>query len=165
MNPLYTNGTCLPTTNRTATCTSGFLADYVIMAKTKYHVAAGVDFAREYNLRLVVRNTGHDFMGRSTAYGALAINTHWFKDIKFTQQYAGPGGYTGGAVTVGAGVQTRNAYTAAFSQNPKVNIVGGECAVSTPLVRKPQCPVISAISRLILRGGFQSLTYDDKADR
>ncbi|KAG4412954.1 hypothetical protein IFR04_013904 [Cadophora malorum] len=128
MNPLYTNGACLPTTNRAATCSPGYLADYVIMAKTKQHVAAGVKFAREYNLRLVVRNTGHDFMGRSTAYGALAINTHSFKDIKFTKQYTGPGGYTGGAVTVGAGIQSREMYTAAFNQNPKVNIVGGECA-------------------------------------
>lgn len=130
MNPLYTNGTCLPTTNRAATCASGFLADYVILAKTKYHIAAGVRFAREHNLRLVVRNTGHDFMGRSTAYGALAINTHSFKDIKFTKQYNGPGSYTGGAVTVGAGIQTLEMYTAAFYQNPKVNIVGGECSVS-----------------------------------
>ncbi|KAK0116131.1 hypothetical protein ONS95_013163 [Cadophora gregata] len=128
MNPLYTNGACLPTTNRAAICSPGYLSDYVIMAKTKQHIAAGVKFAREYNLRLVVRNTGHDFVGRSTAYGALAINTHSFKDIKFIKQYSGPGTYTGGAVTVGAGIQTREMYTAAFNQNPKVNIVGGECA-------------------------------------
>ncbi|KAH6715374.1 isoamyl alcohol oxidase [Leptodontidium sp. MPI-SDFR-AT-0119] len=112
MNPLYTNGACLPTTNKAATCSPGFLADYVIMAKTKQHIAAGVKFAREYNL----------------PYGALAINTHSFQDIKFTKQYAGPGAYTGSAVTVGAGIQSREMYTAAFNQNPKVNIVGGECA-------------------------------------
>tara|TARA_R110002060_G_scaffold15993_5_gene22240 strand:- start:86 stop:466 length:381 start_codon:yes stop_codon:yes gene_type:complete len=70
MNPLYTNGACLPTTNRAATCSPGYLADYVIMAKTKQHVAAGVKFAREYNLRLVVRNTGHDF----SAYFSSPVN-------------------------------------------------------------------------------------------
>ena len=76
------------------------------------------------------KNSANNFeVGRSTAYGALAINTHSFKDIKFTKQYTGPGDYTGGAVVVGAGIQSREMYTAAFNQNPKVNIVGGECAV------------------------------------
>lgn len=69
MNPLYTNGACLPTTNKAATCSPGFLADYVIMAKTKQHIAAGVKFAREYNLRLVVRNTGHDFINSLRSFG------------------------------------------------------------------------------------------------
>jgi hypothetical protein len=32
------------------------------MATTKEQIKAGVDFARERNLRLIIRNTGHDFM-------------------------------------------------------------------------------------------------------
>jgi hypothetical protein len=32
------------------------------MATKKEQIKAGVDFAREHNLRLVIRNTGHDFM-------------------------------------------------------------------------------------------------------
>jgi hypothetical protein len=51
------------------------------MAKTKDQIRAGVNFARERNLRLIIRNTGHDFMGRSTGYGSLIINTHSFKDV------------------------------------------------------------------------------------
>jgi hypothetical protein len=44
------------------TCTRGFYGHYVILATKKEQIKAGVDFAREHNLRLVIRNTGHDFM-------------------------------------------------------------------------------------------------------
>jgi hypothetical protein len=57
----------------------------------------------------------------------LIINTHSFKDVKFTKKYSGPGEWTGSAATVGAGVQGRELYRQAFAQSPKVVIVGGEC--------------------------------------
>lgn len=37
---------------------------YVVNASTKEHVKAGVDFARENNVRLNVKATGHDYQGR-----------------------------------------------------------------------------------------------------
>ncbi|KAH6909083.1 isoamyl alcohol oxidase [Coprinopsis sp. MPI-PUGE-AT-0042] len=123
----WTNTTCLPTANPNDSCTLGFLPEYVILAKKKEHIKAGIDFARENNLRLVIRNTGHDFLGRSTGYGSLAINTHSFKDVKFIKKYAGPGNWRGGAVTVGAGIQGRELLRAANKQNPPVAIVTGEC--------------------------------------
>lgn len=65
----YTNHTCNPSASaRSQTCTLGHLPEFVIMAKTAAHIKAGVDFARENNVRLLIRNTGHDFMGRSTGY-------------------------------------------------------------------------------------------------
>ncbi|EJD43860.1 FAD binding domain-containing protein [Auricularia subglabra TFB-10046 SS5] len=123
----WTNDTCLPTTNPSTSCTRGYYGDFVILAKTKEHIKAGVDFAREHNLRLVIRNTGHDFMGRSTGFGALIINTHSFKQTSFIKSYAGPGSYRGGAVTVGAGIQVRELYRLANQQSPPVVVVGGEC--------------------------------------
>jgi hypothetical protein len=97
------------------------------MAKTKEQIKAGVDFARTNNIRLIVRNTGHDFMGRSTGFGSLAINTHSFKDVTFIKNYTGPGDWTGSAVTVGAGIQVRELYGLANKESPKVVVVGGEC--------------------------------------
>jgi FAD/FMN-containing dehydrogenase len=129
MNLLYTNDTCLPTTDPNASCKQGYLSEYAIVAKKEKHIAAGVKFARKHNIRLVIRNTGHDFMGRSTGYGGLTINTHRFKDVQFTKTYKGPGGYKGSAVTVGAGIQVGELYKLAFEQSPKVTVVGGECAV------------------------------------
>lgn len=103
---------------------------YVILAKTKQQIKAGIDFARERNLRLIIRNTGHDFLGRSTGYGSLIINVHSFKDVEFIQKYTGPGDWNGTAATVGAGVQGRELFRQAFAQKPPVVIVGGECPVS-----------------------------------
>jgi hypothetical protein len=113
------------------TCTLGWMPHYVIMAKTAAHIQAGVKFAKEKNIRLIIRNTGHDFMGRSTGYGSLAINTHSFKTMEWIKNYTGPSEdkWTGGAVKLGVGIQTRDLYTAAFNQSPKVVVVGGECAV------------------------------------
>ena len=131
----WTNNTCWPTTNPSDTCTIGYFPEYVIMATKKEHIKAGIDFARENNVRLVIRNTGHDFMGRSTGFGSLAINTHSFKDVKFIQKYTGPGNWKGSAVTVGAGIQGRELLRLGFQQNPKVAIVTGECPVRTNSVR------------------------------
>lgn len=136
--PLYTNNTCLPTSDPNAPCTRGFYGLYVIMATKKEHIKAGVDFAREKNMRLLIRNTGHDFLGRSAGYETLIINTHSFKDVQFLKKYDGPGNWTGSAAIVGAGVQGRELYKKAFAQDPKVVIVGGECPVRES-VANPRC--------------------------
>lgn len=125
----FTNETCRPTGNRNEPCTLGYYGVYVILAKTHEHVQAGVNFARTHDLRLIIRNTGHDFLGRSTGWGALIINTHSFKDAVFTQSYTGPGDYHGTAVTVGAGIQGGELLKLGSAQNPPVTAVVGECSV------------------------------------
>ncbi|KAF2176417.1 FAD binding domain-containing protein [Zopfia rhizophila CBS 207.26] len=126
MWPFYTNNTCDAAANQQdKDCTIGYYPEYVIIAKKKEHIIAGVKFARENNMRLVIRNTGHDFMGRSTGRGSLAINTHSFQDINFIKKYTGAGNWDGGAVTVGAGVMFRDLYPLAFKRN--VVVIGGEC--------------------------------------
>ena len=126
----WTNETCSPfASGGAATCTRGYYGDYVILAKTRDHIKAGIDFARNNNLRLVIRNTGHDFMGRSTGWGSLIINTHSFKTVEFVENFDGPGDWWGGAAKIGAGVQVRELYRLANKRNPPVVIVGGECPV------------------------------------
>ena len=69
--PLWTNDTCVPLGNSPSdSCTRGYYGNYVVLAKARGHVKATIDFARARNLRLVIRNTGHDFMGRSTGLAA-----------------------------------------------------------------------------------------------
>lgn len=136
LRTFYSNNTCLVTAKPSDPCTIGYQSEYVILATTPKHVQAGVVFAKKHNIRLVVRNTGHDFMGRSVAAGALAINTHRLKGASFVKKYKGPGGYTGSAVTVGAGVQGRELYRLANQQSPKVVVVGGECPVSRSAIQR-----------------------------
>lgn len=127
----YTNETCRPTTVPSDPCTLGYYGVYVLTAQTHAHLQAGLDFARTHDLRLVVRNTGHDFLGRSTGWGALVLNTHHFQDVEFVDAWDGPGEYTGPAVTVGAGVQGRALLREANKQDPPLAVVVGECPVST----------------------------------
>ncbi|KAK3685229.1 hypothetical protein B0T22DRAFT_213381 [Podospora appendiculata] len=124
----FTNDTCRPTTNPTDTCTLGYYPVLVITAKTTDHIQAGIKFANKNNLRLIVRNTGHDFLGRSVGWGALVINTHNFQDITVTNSWQGAGGYTGSAVTVGAGVQAFKALKTLHELSPPRVMVTGECA-------------------------------------
>lgn len=123
----FTNDTCRPTQNPTDSCTLGYYGVYVIMASTPRHVKTGIDFARRNNLRLIVRNTGHDFIGRSTGYGSLIINTHSFQQIDWIDSYKGPGAYKGGAVTIGAGVQGETILSKGHARNPPLVVVTGEC--------------------------------------
>jgi FAD/FMN-containing dehydrogenase len=68
-----------------------------------------------HNLRLVIKNTGHDLLGRSSAPESLQIWTHKLKDMTFIDNFL-PEGLDGGmngygpAVTIGAGVQLRELY-------------------------------------------------------
>ncbi|KAK4167477.1 6-hydroxy-D-nicotine oxidase [Cladorrhinum sp. PSN259] len=124
----FTNETCRVTTNPSDTCTLGYYGLYVIEAKTRAHIKDGVDFARRNNIRLVIRNTGHDFLGRSTGANSLIINTHSFNEITWINSYSGPGStYTGGAVKLGAGVQAKDILAAGHARNPPKVIVTGEC--------------------------------------
>ncbi|KAK4221981.1 6-hydroxy-D-nicotine oxidase [Podospora fimiseda] len=124
----FTNETCRVTTNPTDTCTLGYYGVYAVEAKTRNHIKATVDFARQNNIRLVIRNTGHDFLGRSVGANSLILNTHSFKDITWINSYSGPGSsYNGGAVKLGAGVQAKDILAAGHAQVPPKVIVTGEC--------------------------------------
>jgi hypothetical protein len=126
----FTNGTCQVTNDPNEPCTLGYYGVYVINATKREHIKSGIDFAREKNLRLVIRNTGHDFVGRSNGWGSFVINTHNFQEISFTKSYNDSGSYKGGAVTIAAGVQGRKLLKAGSEQSPPVAIVTGECPVS-----------------------------------
>ena len=99
------------------------------MAKKESHIQAGILFTKQFGVRLVIRNTGHDFIGRSTGWGSLVINTHSFQDVNFVSSWNGPGGYNGSAVTIGAGVQARDLLRKAHAQRPPLTVVVGECPV------------------------------------
>lgn len=98
-----------------------------IRATTVSHIQLAVNIARNLNLRLVIKNTGHDFGAKSTGAGSVSIWTHNMKDIKFYEDYE-EGSYSGPAFKMGAGVQVYEAYEAANKEG--VTIVGGEGKVS-----------------------------------
>ena len=58
----YNNYSCMPTAG--GACTNSGYPIYVVQAKEASDVKAAVDFAREKNIRLNIKSTGHDFLGR-----------------------------------------------------------------------------------------------------
>jgi hypothetical protein len=58
----WNNDSCLPTLP--SPCSGEGYPVYVINATCKEDVKAGIDFARKNNVRLNVKSSGHDYMGR-----------------------------------------------------------------------------------------------------
>lgn len=100
------------------------MASYAINISDAATAAAGIQFARDKNLRLIIKNTGHDYLGGSVGKGSLALWTHHLKDIKFVDKYK-TAHYTGAAVQIGAGVQFGDLYKA--SSDRGLRVVGGSC--------------------------------------
>ncbi|CAK4031503.1 isoamyl alcohol oxidase [Lecanosticta acicola] len=125
-------------------CTLGDAPVYTVNATEWQHVAAGIAFAREHRLRLVIRDTGHDLLGRSTGFGSLQI---WIRhlrtgiefhsalssDVQEQQRRGGRGSagggdgdggdWTGPAFTIGGGYTWTDVNAAAAERN--VVVVGG----------------------------------------
>jgi FAD/FMN-containing dehydrogenase len=99
---------------------------YAVLALGSADVAAAVNFAREHNVRLVVKSGGHSYLGTSNAAGSLLIWTRPnMRAIELTDSFVPQGGAGAiapePAVSVGAGCIWIDAYHA-------VTTVGGRYA-------------------------------------
>ncbi|EMD63114.1 hypothetical protein GGP41_005140 [Bipolaris sorokiniana] len=126
MSPVAQGMTCtIPALFDSHGCTRGGFPMYVVNATEPKHVQLAVNFARNTGVRLVIKNTGHDFLGKSGGKDALSIWTHNMKDIEYIEEYVDSKlNYSGPAFKSGAGVQAFELYKAA-SEKGRV-IVGGE---------------------------------------
>lgn len=129
MAPFFANQSCDPFLPASSRCILGTYVAYAVRVSSPSTINATLAFARTHNIRLVIRNTGHDYLGKSTGAGALAIWTHHLFNITVHQTYQS-GVYTGPALTVGAGVQVHAAAEAAHAHNL---VVVGANAVSAGL--------------------------------
>jgi hypothetical protein len=60
MNPYFQNQTCDPYTPKNKTCELGNYVSYSINVTEAADVAAGIAFSNKNNVRLVIKNTGHE---------------------------------------------------------------------------------------------------------
>ena len=101
----------------------------MVTAQSWKDVKFAVDFARNNNVRLVIKNTGHDFMGKSIGAGSLSIWTHKLKEFEVIENYSAKGTpYNGPAAKIGAAWQVGDLY--AELEKHGMVAMGGECAVS-----------------------------------
>ena len=111
-------------------------SEYAVRAETEADFQAAVSFAAANDLRLVVKATGHDWYGRSTAGGSLLLWTHLRKNITWHDAFVPTGSADEGvpAVTVQSGVQFSDLYPAAQAQpypgdplGRRTILMGGGC--------------------------------------
>ncbi|KAJ5197099.1 hypothetical protein N7449_007578 [Penicillium cf. viridicatum] len=123
MAPFFAEGACDPFHPVSKPCTLGNYVRYSVNVTSPAQISNTVKFATKHNIRLVIRNTGHDYNGRSTGAGSLAIWTHHLKELSinsYTDQH-----YSGKAITMGAGIQGYEAYE--LAEKTGYQVVGGEC--------------------------------------
>ncbi|KAH8600686.1 hypothetical protein B0O99DRAFT_589582 [Bisporella sp. PMI_857] len=102
----WNNDTCLPLP--ALPCSGKGYPIYVVNATCAADVKKGVDFARANHIRLNVKGTGHDYLGRSSAPNSLSIWTHHIRGISFHDGFKPQecrNTIEGHAITVGAGTQ------------------------------------------------------------
>ena len=61
MQTYFTDNSCDPWTDRTTPCQLGNYASYSVRVRDASDVAKTVKFAKDKNIRLVIKNTGHEY--------------------------------------------------------------------------------------------------------
>jgi FAD/FMN-containing dehydrogenase len=121
---------------------------YAVAAQTTEDVVAAVDFAREHNLRLVVKGGGHSYQGTSNAPDSLLIWTRRMNAVTRHDAFVGAG--CAGrekpqqAVTIGAGAIWGRVYDAVTTKAGRY-VQGGGC-------------MTVGVAGLIQSGGFGSFS-------
>lgn len=62
MAPFFANQSCDPWTPKSQKCQLGNYVSYAVNATGASDVVAAVKFAQEYNIRFIIRNTGHEYV-------------------------------------------------------------------------------------------------------
>ena len=119
-----------------------------VAARNGADIAAAIDFARDNNLRLVVKGGGHSYQGTSNAPDSLLIWTRHMHDIDLQQNFV-PSGCESThapqrAVTVGSGTIWMQAYDAVTTKAGGY-VQGGGCTTV-------------GVAGLIQSGGFGSFS-------
>jgi hypothetical protein len=137
------------------TQTSGWLdawtsrpSTYAVSAKNSADIAAAVNFARENNLRLVVKGGGHSYQGTSNSPDSLLIWTRQMNKIEIHDNFL-PMGASGQltpqpAVTIESGAIWMHVYNEVMTKAGKY-VQGGGCGTV-------------GVAGLIQSGGFGSFS-------
>ncbi|THH17462.1 hypothetical protein EW146_g3347 [Bondarzewia mesenterica] len=114
-------------------CYQGRVPSFSINVSTVADIQNTIKFASKYNLHLVVKNTGHELLGRAFGVGSVELFMHNMRGVNFSDNFVylgAPNSAEGQyAVTVGAGVPWIELYGLAEEQNRSV--AGGFSVLGT----------------------------------
>jgi hypothetical protein len=115
-----------PTEELYSTCSLGTLAPYYVDVRKPIHIATALQFAKVHNIRISIKNTGHDFYGRSGGPNTLALWTHNLDHMAFYKNFTAskcPSANGHNVGEMGAGVVAKDAYT--FFGSHGMDVTGG----------------------------------------
>ncbi|QRV84879.1 FAD-binding domain protein [Ceratobasidium sp. AG-Ba] len=122
----YTNPSNAAAFTPPATCAQGSVSAYYIDVRNAVDVIAAFVFSRLTSVPLVIKNSGHDYKGRSSAPNALTLWTHNIKYINHVPNFkpdACPSAAAVNAVTYGAGNDFQSLYE--FAEANDITVLGG----------------------------------------
>ncbi|UKZ80191.1 hypothetical protein TrVFT333_007948 [Trichoderma virens FT-333] len=137
----YTFSCDIPGGNTTS-CSLGDSPYYAVNVTNANDISLALKFASQHNMRVSIKQTGHDFLGRSTGYASLEIWTYNLRQgLTFHDSYlstsqcspqepegiesTGAALWAGSAITIGGAYTWSEVYQFAHEQN--VIVVGGTC--------------------------------------
>lgn len=140
--------------NPALTQTSGWLdawtsrpSAYAVAARSTADIVAAVNFARAYNLRLVIKGGGHSYQGTSDAADSLLVWTRHMNQVTTHSAFVAEGcdsATAQPAVTLGAGAMWIDAYHNVTTLNGRY-VQGGGCTTV-------------GVAGLVQSGGFSNFS-------
>ncbi|KAI7902190.1 uncharacterized protein BX663DRAFT_512034 [Cokeromyces recurvatus] len=111
-----------------SSCSQGGLPHYALNSTSPDDIATVIRFAAKRHIAFNIKNSGHDYLGRSTSPDSITVWTHSLQRIEFHTSFQPEGcnkqlSHQDGFFTLGGGVKWLDAYQAADRYN--VTIVGG----------------------------------------
>ena len=108
-----------------------------------------INFAKKHSLKLVIKGTGHDYLGRSNAPGSLLVWTHQMRGISMHDAFVPQGAPRNAAgipaVTIEAGARWGEVYREVIAKHGRYVQGGG-------------CPSVGAVGGFLQGGGFGSFS-------
>jgi FAD/FMN-containing dehydrogenase len=107
-------------------CNQGSVPSYYIQVKSAEEVKTAFAFAARTKTAISIKNSGHDYNGRSSGAGSLSLWTRKLQELKYEpsfvpQQCGRQAGIA--AITTGAGINFDQVYT--FAHEKGVTYLGG----------------------------------------
>ncbi|KAL4757739.1 putative isoamyl alcohol oxidase [Aspergillus foveolatus] len=155
MQQFFTNRSCDPF-DEESSCELGNYVSYAVDVSSSADVVAAIKFAQQNNIRFVIKNTGHDYLGRSTGAGALSVWTHHLNSIEYLDWSDST--YSGPAYKLGSGVMGYEVLEATHAQG--YVLVGGECPTVGLAGGYTQGGGHSALSTSFGLGADQTLAFE-----
>ncbi|KXS93760.1 hypothetical protein AC579_6005 [Pseudocercospora musae] len=139
--PLQPDCPLIPFGEKTVSrCGLGAAPGYTVNATEIEHVQSAVSWAKSANIRFVVRDTGHDLLGRSMGYGSLQVWIRYLRQgIEYHSQFdysaleKSATAWNGSAFTIRGGYTWSDVYAEAAKRDsivagggtPSVGCLGG----------------------------------------